>query len=71
MSEGKSIRYSYDSIEKWEELRDQVKQIFDDANLTVIETKSLPPIGICHNATEDVIDKLKKLSGLTVTVNED
>ncbi|KAB8077478.1 hypothetical protein BDV29DRAFT_55938 [Aspergillus leporis] len=73
MSERKQIRYTYHSIEDYEQYDSQVSEIIKedtDAEFWVM-SRSLPPIAFPPPLNAEAIEKLKAFGGVNVIVVED
>ncbi|KAM0244700.1 hypothetical protein ACHAP5_006043 [Fusarium lateritium] len=74
MSDTVKIRYRYESIEQWEAVQEQLRELIkqDTGEEFWIETKSLPPFGMPPPVTKDCVEKLRQLDGVVVDeVDED
>ncbi|KAF4943921.1 hypothetical protein FSARC_14807, partial [Fusarium sarcochroum] len=69
----KPTSITYQDPEKWEQNREKVYEILeqDTGRREYPETRSLPPILIGVELTEDTIGKLRALDGVVVRIQDD
>ncbi|KAH7252908.1 hypothetical protein FSOLCH5_013763 [Fusarium solani] len=66
MADRVKVRYTYNSVEDFEQFNEQLREIIqqDTGEEAWIETRSLPPIGFSPPLSAEGVQKLKGLSGV-------